>query len=57
MQIQRFLDRQPEASLKTNTLSSDGMLRLVPTENEHVQGLPINHDGFFYALLVKGNKQ
>lgn len=57
MQIQRFLDRHPEASLKTNTLSSDGMLRLVPTENEHVQGLPINHDGFFYALLVKGNKQ
>ena len=57
MQIQRFLENHPEASLKPNALSSDGMLRLVPTENERIKGLPINHDGFFYALLVKGNKQ
>lgn len=53
-QIQRFLKTHPEARLKGSSLCSEGMLRLIPTDNEVDEHLPLNHDGFFYALLTKG---
>lgn len=53
-QIKRFLSRHPEASLKSVPIMPNGMLRLIPTEQEAAKELPLNHDGFFYALLTKG---
>lgn len=55
-QIESFLKKHPEAHLKGTPLAPDGMLRLLPTENESNSALPLNHDGFFYALLNKRSK-
>ena len=52
-QIQSFLKQHHDAELKLLPFGKDGMLRLVPTENETIAGLPQVHDGFFYALLHK----
>ncbi len=52
-QIARFLDRHPQAALKTAPIMPSGMLRLIPTERETDENLPLIHDGFFYALLTK----
>ena len=52
-QIKCFLEKHPEAHLKGTPLAPDGVLRLLPTEQEADKNLPTNHDGFFYALLTK----
>lgn len=52
-QIKCFLEKHPEAHLKGTPLTPDGVLRLLPTEQEADKNLPSNHDGFFYALLTK----
>lgn len=52
-QIKCFLEKHPEAHLKGTPLTPDGVLRLLPTEQEADMNLPTNHDGFFYALLTK----
>lgn len=52
-QIQAFLDRHKDAELKPNPFNNEGMLRLIPTEKEALDTLPLIHDGFFYALLSK----
>lgn len=52
-QIKCFLEKHPEAHLKGTPLTPDGVLRLLPTEQEADKKLPTNHDGFFYALLTK----
>lgn len=52
-QIKCFLEKHPEAHLKGTPLTPDGVLRLLPTEQEADKNLPTNHDGFFYALLTK----
>lgn len=53
-QIKNFLQRHPDAHLKPTPLAPEGILRLIPTEVETNPCLPLNHDGFFYALLTKG---
>lgn len=52
-QIQAFLERHEDAQLKPNPFNNEGVLRLIPTEKEALEGLPLIHDGFFYALLSK----
>lgn len=52
-QIKCFLEKHPEAHLKGTPLAPDGVLRLLPTEQDADKNLPTNHDGFFYALLTK----
>lgn len=54
-QIESFLKRHPDAQLKAKPLAPEGILRLIPTETESCDNLPLNHDGFFYALLTKRN--
>ena len=52
-QIQAFFIRHTDAVLKRLPFNGEEMLRLIPTEKESAQGLPLVHDGFFYALLSK----
>ena len=52
-QIQAFLSRHKDAILKPLPFNGEEMLRLIPTEKESSKGLPLVHDGFFYALLSK----
>lgn len=55
-QIQRFLERTPDARAAAHPLLTDGMLRLLPTDDERPETrteLPSVHDGLFFALLEK----
>lgn len=52
-QIERFTADHPEAALIPFVGAPEGMLRLIPSDQEDHDGLPGTHDGFFYALLEK----
>ncbi len=52
-QIASFLKRHTDAILAPLGNTGEVMLRLLPTENEKIPLIPLVHDGFFYALLIK----
>ena len=55
-QISRFLNETPDAELRPLFTGGEGMLTLLPKEDDHWEQtsiLPSVHDGFFYALLRK----